>query len=135
MPRSACSIAALCIALVALFTACKGSGSVPTEADGRRVFENRVRVIANENGMIRQLPEGVVRPVGFKKTNGQLKDDGGVKRYRLDYEGTVEYLVEIPSSPFNSFRKHAKGDQVTIKRSMEFEMTERGWRGEDGQIY
>jgi hypothetical protein len=121
--------------LTTLFADCKGSGSVPSESDGRKVFENRVRVIANENGMIRQLPEGVVRPVSFKKTNGQLKDDGGVKRYRLDYEGVVEYLVEIPSSPFNSFRKRNKGDRVTLARTMEFEMTEKGWRGEDGQIY
>jgi hypothetical protein len=121
--------------LTTLLAGCKGSGSVPSESDGRKVFENRVRVIANENGMMRQLPEGIVRPISFKKTNGQLKDDGGVKRYRLDYEGVVEYLVDVPSSPFNSFRKRNKGDRVTISRSMNFEMTERGWLGEDGQIY
>lgn len=135
MPRSARSIAAASLALVAILAACKSSESVPSEADGRKVFENRVRVLANENGMQRQLPEGVVRPVAFKKINGQLRDAGGAKKYRMDYEGKVEYLIEVPSSPFNSFRKHAKGDQVTIRRSMEFEMTERGWRGEDGQIY
>jgi len=125
MSRSTRSIAALCLALIALFAACKGSASVPSETDGRKVFENRVRVIANENGMQRQLPEGVLRPVAFKKINGQLRDAGGVKKYRMDSESRVEYLIDVPISPFNSFRKHAKGDQVTIRRSMEFEMTER----------
>lgn len=131
MPRSNYITVVFCLVL-ALLSACKGSGSVLSESDGRKVFENRVRAIANENDMMRQLPEGVVGSISFKKTNGQLRDPGGMKKYRLDYEGVVEYLVDVPSSPFNSFRKRNKGDRVTFARSMEFEMTECGWRGEDG---
>lgn len=126
---------AITILLLMALLGCKGSGSEPSEVDGKKVFENRVRILANENGMQRSLPEGIVRPVGFKKINGQLRTENGVKRYRLDYEGKVEFLVDIQASAFNGFRKRKKGEVVIIARSMEFEMTEKGWRGEDGQIY
>ena len=126
---------AITILLLVALLGCKGTGSEPSESGGKKVFENRVRVLANENGMQRALPEGIVRPVGFKKINGQLRTENGVKRYRLDYEGKVEFLVDIQASAFNGFRKRKKGEVAIIARSMEFEMTEKGWRGEDGNIY
>lgn len=128
-------LAAITILLLMALLGCKGAGSEPSEGDGKKVFENRVRVLANENGMQRSLPEGIVRPVGFKKINGQLRTENGVKRYRLDYEGKVEFLVDIQASAFNGFRKRKKGEVAIIAQSMDFEMTEKGWRGEDGQIY
>jgi len=128
-------LTSLTILLLMALLGCKGTGSEPSESDGKKVFENRVRVLANENGMQRALPEGVVRPVGFKKTNGQLRTENGVKHYRLDYEGKVEFLVDIQASAFNGFHKRKKGEVAIIARSMKFEMTEKGWRGEDGNIY
>lgn len=128
-------LTAIVILLLMAFLACKGAGSEPSEADGRKVFENRIRVLANENGMQRALPEGVVAAKDFKKVNGQMRVESGVKKYRLDYKGTVEYLVDIPSSPFNGFHARKRGEVATIARSMEFEETEKGWRGEDGNLY
>ncbi len=80
----------------------------------------------------------------------------GVKLYALEYEAVIEFLdscywggpfgetnfatIKGEPGPFNTFMfmgkaRANKGEKKTVKGILQFEKTEKGWRGPDGQIY
>ncbi len=107
-----------------LLTACqKAEMPVPTERDGAQVWHD---LLKNDHG---------IELVSFKKTNGRL--DGS--HYLLDFEAQVRYLdngIHDPAAaPGVGIRANRKGTVETVKGSYEFQKTENGWKGQDGNVY
>ncbi len=107
-----------------LLTACqKAEMPVPTEQDGAQVWHD---LLKKDHG---------IELVSFKKTNGRL--DGS--HYLLDFEAQVRYLdngIHDPAAaPGVGIRANRKGTVETVKGSYEFQKTENGWKGQDGNIY
>ncbi len=88
----------------------------------------------------------------FKKTNGQTGSVSGVETYTVEYTAILEYPEGIVPECIG--KEHStgstglncpnilgvatpkpKGDRETINGRTRFEMTDKGWRGEDGIIY
>jgi len=107
-----------------LLTACQNAEMpVPTEQDGAQVWHD---LLKKDHG---------IELVSFKKTNGHL--DGS--HYLLDFEAQVRYLdngIHDPAAaPGVGIRANRKGTVETVKGSYEFQKTENGWKGQDGNIY
>ena len=107
-----------------LLTACqKAEMPVPTEQDGAQVWHD---LLKNDHG---------IELVSFKKTNGRM--DGS--HYLLDFEAQVRYLdngIHDPAAaPGVGIRANRKGTVETVKGSYEFQKTENGWKGQDGNVY
>jgi hypothetical protein len=129
--------------------------SKPSVLDARKVYEN----------IDTNLHSGLIRISKFQKTNAVEGKLAGVKFYRIEYEAEVEFLMRlwefdsgelreagylsipesksgflIPDSLHYEYSPpggilHLKGDTKRINGILTFEMTEKGWRGEDGNIY
>lgn len=118
------------LVLALLFSAvtvtCSGAG-VPSQSDGEKVFKHT-------NGAIKR---GIWKLHSFSKTNGQQGEVFGVKVYRLDYAAELEYAQDEPDAFGNTGGSglHKKGDIVKRNGSLRFEKTEKGWKGQDGEIY
>ncbi len=109
---------------ILLLTACqKAEMPVPTEQDGAQVWHD---LLKNDHG---------IELVSFKKTNGRM--DGS--HYLLDFEAQVRYLdngIHDPAAaPGVGIRANRKGTVETVKGSYEFQKTENGWKGQDGNVY
>ncbi len=109
---------------ILLLTACqKAEMPVPTEQDGAQVWHD---LLKNDHG---------IELVSFKKTNGRL--DGS--HYLLDFEAQVRYLddgIHDPAAaPGVGIRANRKGTVETVTGSYEFQKTENGWKGQDGNVY
>ena len=107
-----------------LLTACqKAEMPVPTEQDGAQVWHD---LLKNDHG---------IELVSFKKTNGRLEGS----HYLLDFEAQVRYLdngIHDPAAaPGVGIRANRKGTVETVKGSYEFQKTENGWKGQDGNVY
>ncbi len=122
---------------LALLGAC--THGTPSEGDGKKVFENLL-----EHGRGAKV-------ASFKKVNGQQVEQFGVKAYSLDFEAMVEYpkgfhpecinahgmqglaCMRYLSGPDDRFLK--EGAKQKIAGSINFMQTEKGWKGEDGNVY
>ena len=109
---------------ILVLTACqKAEMPVPTEQDGAQVWHD---LLKNDHG---------IELVSFKKTNGRM--DGS--HYLLDFEAQVRYLdngIHDPAAaPGVGIRANRKGTVETVKGSYEFQKTENGWKGQDGNVY
>ena len=109
---------------ILLLTACqKAEMPVPTEQDGAQVWHD---LLKNDHG---------IELVSFKKTNGRM--DGS--HYLLDFEAQVRYLdngIHDPAAaPGVGIRANRKGTVETVNGSYEFQKTENGWKGQDGNVY
>ncbi len=127
--------------LVITLTAC--SAGVPSESNARSVFENEHS---------KEIKEGVLKIDSFEKTNGQKINIFGVEAYKVEYKANVTYPKGIlpeclgDNWPTNIYwkcfnarisgivSKHP-GQKETINGEIVFEKTEKGWKGEDGEIY
>ena len=110
-----------CIAAIFLF-AC--SSGMPSESDGKRFLENHGKK--------------TYKVKSFTKTNGV----GTTDSYSLEYEAQVECLEVNVHPPYptilqNEFDVACEkvGDVKKLAGKIQFNKTERGWRGEDGEIY
>lgn len=126
-----------------------GSPGIPSAVHARRVFENKH---ADE------IKRGLITIDAFTKTNGQKKNVLGVEAYVIEFAATVTYpkgfmpecigsnkvgrynetcfraqMMAGPNEAFDLFKE--PGHKKEIKGTLAFERTERGWRGEDGQLY
>jgi hypothetical protein len=126
------------VVLPVAIAACSGS-SVPTEANARTVFENQLGKV---------LKDGTVRIIYFRKVNGQSGDKAGIRFYILDYKAEIEYPNGQNTQCFtksagwecaqmNVFhvKAHQKGEKIKRHGEITFEKTEKGWMGQDGNIY
>lgn len=110
----------------------------PSEGAARRVFENYTRDIP-----IMFSPPLTLVVKTFRKTDGQQILASGVKKYKFYFEAVVdcprnEYvnMFNVRGAPYHlGFGGSRKKGQETIRGFMLFERTERGWRGEDGNLY
>lgn len=112
------------IALFALLSGC--TGGTPSEADARQEF-------GKESKWSYEIKNGVVKVLSFKKVNGQAMEFMGVKFYEMDYEAQLEFLKNTPQGVSGGPKK--AGDRITVKGKIEFEKTEKGWRGKSGAVY
>lgn len=106
-----------------------GAAATPSEAIGRKVFENDYAT---------PVEKGVLKINSFKKINGQSYEILGVKGYKLEFEAEVEYLQDVKGQGMFSLALttlHKKGDVDKRKGSITFEQTEKGWKAQDGKVY
>ena len=106
--------------------------------DARKVYDNMndkaspAYDIFCDNAWKASIKSGKVRINKFKKTNGQ----SGKGVYIFEYSAEAEVLKAIKkTSPYVSVCTYEKGEIIQEEGTLRFEMTERGWRGEDGNIY
>lgn len=104
----------------------------PSEIDAKRVLENGAK--------------GLCKIVSFKKINGQLGEMYGAKVYIIEYEAEIELVKDttgISLENIHFFEEHieryAKGidnnNTIKLQGVLTFAKTEKGWKGEDGNIY
>lgn len=99
----------------------------PSEADARKVYDETKEWISDYN----PIKDGEVTVRSFRKTNGQMQEERGVKRYKLEYEAELE----CHKRGTQGSKCTEKGKVIKDKGSMSFEQTERGWKGQDDKIY
>lgn len=135
------SYVACCLALlVGLASGC-GPGK-PSEADGRRVVEGRI----NKSG------NGLIELIAFAKTNAKEMEAFGMRTYEMEFRAEITFRADArwggqfsarrfdPNAqgfdPFGFLATQVQaGERKTVTGTLEFELTERGWRGPDGQVY
>jgi len=107
------TITALLVGATALWLPGKRQvvASDPSEGDTRVVFEH-------------QRPEfqtGAAKLLTFKKVNAESQEIVGVIVHFAEYEAEIEYP--------------ARGETETLTGQITFKLTDKGWLGEDGQLY
>jgi hypothetical protein len=107
----------------------------PSEADARQVFENM-----NREG----LNKGLMRIVSFRKTNAQNAELFGIKLHVIHYQVQIDWPKGVNShcdpNRFTGWdcygvEIHKVGETQTKNSYVQFEKTEKGWRGPDGNNY
>jgi len=139
--KSAVKYIALALPLL-LLTACS---STPSASDAESVLRHKIS----------KQSEGLIELVKFTKKNSQDAEVMGVKLHSIEFEAEIRFLEKCywgspleqsfevqrgEPGPFNMWmymgkRKAEKGQRETITGTLRFEKTEKGWRGEDGEIY
>lgn len=109
-------LAVLMIALA--FGVVTGCSSTPSESDAKKVYENLLKKQSSDSN--------AVTLVSFKKTNAQESTLFGVEVY------TVFADVEVKSQR-NTIVYRQGINELEIQ--VMFEKTEKGWQGQDGNIY
>lgn len=121
----------------------------PSENVGRETIERQIQTQSN----------GKIKLVSFTKTNGKQHDDS----YQLEYKAEIEFLAtgawsrgsamdsstsfgfsteqvaanalaQFTGSIFGAMNVR-QGQRETVTGVLRFEKTEKGWRGQDGQVY
>ena len=131
----------------ALFVA--GCGVPLSQSTGQKMLENQIQNQSN----------GKIKLLSFSKTNGKGDD----AYYQVEYEAEIEFLANgawesgggMSSSPTFGFSTQqlgggataqllgavvgaqnvSQGQRTKVKGVLRFEKTEKGWRGQDGQVY
>ncbi|MBL4734330.1 MAG: hypothetical protein JKY18_03145 [Flavobacteriales bacterium] len=106
-----------------VFSSCS---SLPSEGDAQLVFENRWR---------KKIDEGVLRINSFEKVNGQESEVSGVQIYEIEYQAEIEYLKDNKPDFLKKAVGTNKGNIKNPTGKIRFEKTEKGWKGQDGNIY
>jgi hypothetical protein len=149
MPRGSRLPLAFAVMAGLSIQSCGGLSNAPSESTARAAFEQQL----HEHG------NGLVRLVGFTKTNGVVREAGGVETYEMDFTAEVEFIEDadwrwkkvrndrlvlsaIPHNPRDFVGRSAfgmksakKGERVGFAHTMKFERTEKGWRDEDRRIH
>ena len=131
--------------LVTLFLA--GCSGPPSERAGRQILEKRIHEAQDES-------KGLIKLVSFRKTNATVHGSDYVMEYEVEIEFTDNVTVYKDMMPFWASRgspkelldkrlivfsspliEKRKGEKRTCTGALRFEKTERGWRGEDGNVY
>ena len=89
--------------------------------------------------------------VSFEKTNGMSREVFGAKVYIIEYRATVEYPEGLRpecvshNGSFSGWscslaqsqgtQPKSIGERETTTGELAFEQTEKGWKGQDGNIY
>jgi hypothetical protein len=114
-----------------------GCSGKPSEAVAR----------ANLQEQIQRESSGRIRLASFQKTDGVMREFGGVKTYEMTYDAEIEFLEDCYWTGFNdgmSFQTHKmdrperiplgvtprranKGQHLRFGGHINFQKTERGW--------
>ena len=105
------------------FAACS---SLPSESDAEQVFANKWK---------KKIDQGIVRINSFEKTNGQESEVSGVKIYEIEYQAELEYLKDNKPALLKKAIGSNKGNIKNPSGTIRFEKTEKGWKGQDGNVY
>ena len=97
--------------------------------DAKKVFENR-RNQGMDIDWTYHLKDDKIRINKFEKTNGQ----SGAGVYLFEYLAEMEVLETIENTSNIFSISYEEGEIIQDEGTLRFEMTERGWRGEDGSI-
>jgi hypothetical protein len=118
---------------------------------GGSVSENSARTAYEK--WTEALSEGKAKLISFRKINARKGEVLGVKFYDVEYESELEFLEDFPPQPpkeppakFSEMPKivlprivHGptgkKGEVKKQRGWLNFEETERGWRGPDKNVY
>ncbi|MCJ7807502.1 MAG: hypothetical protein MUP73_02115 [Dehalococcoidia bacterium] len=122
---------------VAVFMGCGSMSGEPSEANCRTVIENRI-----SEGNLEQL----VEIVSFKKADSYTVSIQDKEVYVVYFELEVRYLDEVREVTLEgitsidtdntlTFPSGNKGELQIISDKMEFLKTDKGWRGQDDNIY
>jgi sulfatase maturation enzyme AslB (radical SAM superfamily) len=103
------------------------------------------------NNLIQKQSHGFIKLINIKKTNAQEGEMMGVKLYSLEYEAVIQFIDNCywaentftaqknNPGPWGGFMtkwfRASRGQQTVVHGKLNFEKMEKGWRGEDGQIY
>lgn len=131
-----------------------GCTNYPSERDARNAFESHIK--RNISDIVidkKQINDGVIEILSFRKVNAQMREESGVKIYVLEYEAEIRYPKGInlkykhclDTSTFqgwdcylmlmNGLKVRDKGQSEKLKDKIVFEKTEKGWRDKLGNIY
>lgn len=137
--RKVLAIVLACLAIASLAACSKSS---PNESDARSVYVNLLK---------QQLGAVPYVLVSFKKTNGVAREVMGSQTYAVEYQAVVEYPAGVRPecvSRNGSFpgwrcsiaasqglRPKSVGEREVMAGELIFEKTERGWKGQDGNLY
>jgi hypothetical protein len=83
---------------------CGAANSVPTESEGKKVFERHFYEVNPTNWKL----------LSFRKTNGVASVKDGVKHYLMDFEIDIE--------------RQDDGERQKAVGSIDMKMTENGWK-------
>ena len=132
------------IIAVALLAGCSGR---PSESNGRAVLQQKLGQQSKET-------KENIKVVSFRKTNATGDD----KHYSLEYEAEIEFLADgawsddrfefltkqedlarsrnlLDWKNLSNWKNVQQGQHATVKGNIQFFKTEKGWRGEDGNLY
>jgi hypothetical protein len=112
-----------------------GIDALPTEEAGRLVFEHVSGFKRQASNWRDHLADGRMRLLAFRQTLGLIGVFRGVKVYRMEYEVLALAHVAISVDQFYGTFVLEKGQQLADRGTLTFELTEQGWRGEDGELY
>lgn len=123
---------------IVLFLA--GCSGPPSEGVGKQIVEKQIQ----------DQSKGLIKLLSFRKTNSTGNDAA----YQVEYEVEIEFadtvLVYqdpgIYEGPFYAergtltaskfmFQQRTKGEKVKQTGTLGFVKTEKGWRGQDGNVY
>jgi hypothetical protein len=117
------------VLLAFLIASC--SGSVPSETTARDVFASKYQD---------KIDKGLVVIESFSKVNAKQGEVFGVKVYEVEYRATIKWpkgsntqCLLNPCLGFGEIRNI--GQVEDLHGTLGFEMTEQGWKGENGKVY
>lgn len=131
----------LCLSITLLLVLLVGCSSTPSASDGEKILVDTIQKQSN----------GLIKLSSFKKTNGQSGEMMGVKLYSMEYDAEIEFQEDcywggflggfeaIRPNPgalgevanrMGGRRPAKKGQHEKIKGKIQFEKTEKGWRGQ-----
>lgn len=122
--------------------------STPSSSNAESVLRNNLD----------KQTQGIAKLVDFKKINAVESEVMGTKIYAVEFEATIEFLedcywrqrnpiMDLPQSgivvereggmfsQMFGMKKATTGQRETITGTLRFQKTEKGWKGEDGNIY
>lgn len=122
-----------------------GCSSTPSPSNAEAVLRSKIE----------KQSKGLIKLVGFKKTNAQDAELMGVKIHAIEYQAEIEFVedgywgvlfgegfeaIRGEPGPLNAWmylgkKKARRGERETITGTLRFQRTERAWKGEDGKIY
>jgi len=141
------NICRLIFIVVSAFTL-SACSSTPSSSNAEAVLGNNLE----------KQTKGIVKLIYFKKVNTQESELMGKKIFTIEFEAIIEFLedcywrqrnpiMDLPQSgivvereggmfsQMFGMKKATTGQRETITGTLRFHKTEKGWRGEDGQVY
>lgn len=131
-----------------------GCTSYPSERDAKKAFETHIKIKINEQVIDKkQIDDGVIEILSFRKVNAQSREESGVKIYVVEYEAEIKYPKGLnlkykhclDTSKFQGWECYSllwrglmvrdKGQNEKLRDEIVFEKTEKGWRDKLGNIY
>ena len=110
------------------------SSKNPSEADAKKVFENK---------WAWHIKNGKIEIISFKKTNEHTDKKIGVRFYTIEYEAEIkasdfdfgDWQRLRSEGPIEKQKESEHEELLKIWGQVTFAQTKKGWKGEDGETY